>query len=149
MYDELGSRAREELQGFLQQYPWDAFITATFARPANYPRLAIDRVGRALDNSLRAFVAAEPHRLGNWHAHGLVKFTSPRFTSNVQVSTIDYQMARAQARLARCGWSRVQPVREIGGVSGYLSKYVNKRSGDWELLGNWRRQGTIIGLDSK
>jgi hypothetical protein len=128
-YDEhpLAKQANEALSAFLQGYPWDSFITATFKRRVNYPRTAIEKVSRELFEhpSGRAFLAAEEHYLGGWHVHGLVKWSSPTDVSN----------HFAKIRLERLGFSRVESIRNIGGSAGYCAKYLLKTQADYEFYG--------------
>lgn len=76
----------------------------------------------------RAFMAAEPHRLGNWHVHGLFRLPG---CADTAIDTV-------KADFKRLGWSRVESVRNYGAVSSYCSKYLTKdRMCDWDLYGDW------------
>lgn len=135
--------ARDALAGMLKEYVWDSFFTSTFAHRVAHPRQAMALVSRALGISLdspchRAFLAAEPHRFGGYHVHGLAMWEDYLLPDGSLSHRIDY----AKANLGRLGWSRCQAIRDIGGTSGYCSKYLTKELSDWDLYGDlamWSR----------
>lgn len=130
--DDTKTRAKEALSTYLQGKVWDAYFTVTFQRPANYARLAIDRVAKALYPVRKAFVAAEPHKLGNYHVHGIAEFHDA-----------DTDADRVLAKFQKLGFSTMQIARSNGAVSTYCSKYITKELGDYEFLGyadDWQRE---------
>lgn len=139
----LRQNARTSLAGFLQQYTWDAFFTATFSKPANTPSLACDRVLRAMPYCTRAFVAAEPHKLGNYHAHGLI-YANPE---RLSLAGAEHVLDSFTSNLKRYGWSSVSAIRDKGAVSNYCSKYITKDMSDWRMIGD--RDGWHQGLDNR
>lgn len=137
---KLRLAARDALADYLRTFPWDDFITVTFERPANYPRLAIKRTTRALHSVARAFIAAEPHKLGNYHCHGLVYWGEDY---RDEPGRWDPRKDRTLAAINALGFSRLSPIRQVGEVAGYCAKYLTKeRRGDWTLYGNWHDEYT-------
>ena len=131
--DQLSKAARDALGQYLSEYPWDAFFTITAPGKFRYPTQAL-RVGvNAVSSYPRGFVGAEPHRLGGWHAHGLV-FTGAEPGSKVGVlgSLGEYLTRRSG------GFCEVSPARDIDAVCSYVAKYVSKGElGEWSLTGSW------------
>lgn len=128
----LRQSARKSLAGFLQSRTWDAFFTATFSKPANSPSLAVERVLRAMPHCSRAFIAAEPHRLGNFHAHGLVY----NHAEDMSLALAEHYLDSFTHNIKRYGWSSVTAVREQGAVANYCAKYITKDMSDWRMLGD-------------
>jgi hypothetical protein len=144
-------KSQEALSEYLQGYAWDAFITGTFKRQIHHPRQAMGLVYSKLkiipvtfasvyEEPLpyvpttwvrRTFLAAEPHKLGGWHCHGLIEFfhREPGDTEGL--------ILEARGQLGSLGWSRVEAMRNIGGVAGYCSKYLTKELGDYDFYGQW------------
>ncbi len=125
----LQLRAQQGLSAFLQGFQWSYFFTSTFRLPATYPRVAIKRVQSALVfGNERLFVAAEPHYLGNYHAHGLIGNTFSGFP--------DEALWAYHKALERMGYYRLGDVSSLSKVSAYCAKYVTKdRTCDWDLTG--------------
>lgn len=124
----LQTSAREAFQEFLSARTWDYFATVTFATPQRYALTAVSKVARSLSLDVpkgeslfsRAFVAGEPHKLGNWHVHGLLKsYIAPDDFGEAVPLYIERQVKRF-------GWSRVEAIKSNNEVACYISKYLLK-----------------------
>lgn len=115
------------LASYLQQKQWDVIITGTFAKRENHPHTAIEKVYNKLPFSRKAFLAAETHRLGGYHVHGLVEFSEnfDKFES----------IAIATENLSKNGFCKVDLIDSPRAVSAYCTKYVTKELGDYEFFG--------------
>ena len=120
---------------FLGRFGWQIFATQTYADPVRHPRLAMDRLSRVLRAAairyrlpLFAFLAAEEHKHGGYHAHGLVLARGA-----------DLRRVRGLLRFLwllgfeMWGLCRYEDVKRIGGVSGYVSKYITKGPADYDF----------------
>lgn len=69
------------------------------------------------------FVAAETHLSGSYHFHGLLQWgpLRPRRTQVWETLFRTY------------GRSQVQEIADIGGVTGYVSKYITKSPAWWDI----------------
>ena len=129
--DEL----REAWADWLSQFGFQAFYTQTFAEPVLYPRLAMDRawaVLRALCGrygvGVQAFLVAEEHKSGAYHAHGLVRtFPHPVMLLKGSLRFV------WKLGIEKYGLCRFEDIRRIGGVAGYVSKYLTKRVCDYDF----------------
>ncbi len=131
---------RAALAVYLSSLHWNAFFTATFASHQRYSGTAMSRVVRALCQGVRMhptkmFVAAEQHRLGGWHCHGLLEF--PIFHEPHPFNGF------TRNALTRLGYTVVGSVGNLDACSTYLSKYLTKDDfhGDWIMTGRkkfWR-----------
>jgi hypothetical protein len=126
---------REAWADWLRNFDWQAFYTQTFSDPVRYPRLAMDRAWRVVRSlagrygvGVRAFLVAEEHKLGTYHAHGLV-MTFPVPLLQLPGSLIFVW----QLGIERYGICRFEDVRGIGGVAGYVAKYITKRVADYDF----------------
>lgn len=143
-------QSKEALREYLEYQSWDAFFTATFAKHQRYSQTAIKKVVDVLhDPRLRPtklFVAAEQHRLGGWHCHGLMEF--PRRDTG-EVFHGDIMLTLRRNNLSRLGFNKVDIVSNLNACSVYLSKYLVKDEwhGDWRMVGRkkfWQRAGSGI-----
>jgi hypothetical protein len=124
---------KSALATYLEANHWDAFFTATFARHQRFSATAIQSVIRELHaprlRPTKTFVAAEQHRLGGWHCHGLLEFP--------QSKHFDAEVGLAKNTLSRLGFNVVSSVANLEACSVYLSKYLTKDEfhGDWAITG--------------
>ncbi len=134
------SEARSEIRSawveFLGRFSWEIFYTQTYMTPVKYPRLAMDRLSRVLrsfciryDVSLVAFVVAEEHKLGSYHAHSiLAALSSPSLLSLRNSLKFLYLLGSE-----RFGMCRAVSIQSIGGVVGYVAKYLTKFPADYDF----------------
>lgn len=75
--------------------------------------------------NVKAFIVAEPYRLGFWHSHGLLD------------SHGDYLLRRHlwAACKGRIGRNRFEPFKSADAVAVYVMKYCVKDSSVWDLIG--------------
>jgi len=139
MYHDDPAQFDEELrqawQNWLSQFGFQAFYTQTFAEPVNCPRLAMIRAWRVLrtlssryEVGVRAFVVAEEHVLGTYHAHALV-LTFPTPVLRLRDSLRWVWLVGSEY-----GLCRFKSIDAIGGVAGYVSKYLTKRPCDYDIF---------------
>jgi len=128
--------AKNSLADYLQSFKWDSFFTATFKYPAKHPRLAIDRCAAVLSENhcTRAFVAAEPFYLGNYHAHGLALFAEER---DFQANSWGDSMLDARYDFKRAGYSKLSLVKNARASAIYCAKYLTKELSDYDFIGDW------------
>lgn len=138
-----------EMAAFLQEYPWDYFMTVT----CRFPRRDSIALMRDINQALtvaecdlwsnldkinlpgRIFIACEPHKFSyNLHAHGLIWGGPGLYPPKLLQKTLDKRFGRSQVGVCS---SQQQ-------VSSYCSKYVTKRGdGDnYDFFGNWYRRPT-------
>jgi len=125
---------RRAWQDWLSSFHFQAFYTQTFSEPVTHPRLALDRSWRVLRTltsrygvGVRAFIAAEEHALGTYHAHALV-LTFPTSVLRLRDSLRWVWLVGSEY-----GLCRFESISRIGGVSGYVSKYLTKRVCDYDF----------------
>jgi hypothetical protein len=126
---------REAWADWLRSFGWQAFYTQTFSEPVHHPRLAMDRAWRVVRSlsgrygvGVRAFLVAEEHKLGTYHAHGLV------MTFPIPVLELPGSLIFAwQLGIERYGICRFEDIRQVGGVAGYVAKYITKRIADYDF----------------
>lgn len=77
----------------------------------------------------KMFIAAEQHRLGGWHCHGLIEYPMTHHMDSMDGLT--------SGSLRRLGYCLVNSVGSQSACSQYLSKYLLKDDfhGDWNLYG--------------
>jgi len=123
--------------------PSSLFLTFTFRDPVPYRR--IQTVMRSMHLTLwalrgnellppelrmrfpRLFLAAEPHLSKAFHVHGLwdeALLSSEKDTAWLRRSIYDKMFMTY-------GRALVKPVRSLGGVASYSTKYVTKHFGEW------------------
>lgn len=120
---------------FLSSRPWQCFYTQTFRDPVPYPRLAMDRLAYILRQSaafygirIFAFVAAESHKLGSYHSHSIFLSEPVPFLRLWDSLRWTWQLG-----FSRYGLCRIEDIRRIGGVAGYVAKYILKRPADYDF----------------
>jgi len=126
------SDLRSKYADYLQSKHWDYFATVTFKRERRDSIAAIrdvwQRIGPHCD---KGFLAAEPHRTGALHLHGLLEVRAPFYTMPWILQDIcDREFGR----------SRIDGIQGPGEVANYCSKYVVKNQNlyTYEFLGdNW------------
>ncbi|MCS7352438.1 MAG: hypothetical protein RMM10_13215, partial [Anaerolineae bacterium] len=121
---------------FLVRFNWEIFYTQTFQDPVGYPRLAMERlVGVVRSFCLRygvgvlVFVVAEEHKLGSYHAHAILSSLSPRSLLSLKDSLRFIWLLGTE----RYGIARAESIDSIGGVTGYITKYMTKRMADYDF----------------
>jgi len=119
---------------WLSQFGFQAFYTQTFAEPIKHHRLAMYRSWRVLRTlaprygvGVKAFIVAEEHALGTYHAHALVS-TFPTHVLKLRDSLKWVWLVGSEY-----GLCRFESISRIGGVSGYVSKYLTKRVCDYDF----------------
>lgn len=143
--DYLGrQRLRDAWLSFLSRYPWQVFFTISY-RDEIPARLAIDRAARWLHglwsvysdrvDSMMAFIVAEQFRFrGGYHCHGLM-YTSPISYLDIPDSL---RMGWLHGRELFESMVRMEGIRSVGNVQGYVSKYLTKgfeyREPDYDIV---------------
>ena len=137
----MESSVSKNLADFLQTQRWDAFFTATFKQHQRYSATALAKVKNSLLTPrlrpVKTFVAAEQHKLGGWHCHGLIEFPRSQHLS-------EYGICVPHAQLSELGFNQVSIVSNANACSIYLSKYITKDdwTGDWLMTGRekyWKK----------
>lgn len=139
--ERMPASTRAALSDFVGQRSWDVMFTATFATKCRYPRQAIETTLRDIPVCRKYFIAAEPHRLGGYHTHGLIEFNGG--------ADFDHAAGYVQDHMRKRGYARVEEVRSVGAVSAYVCKYMTKTLGDWDIGGqriHWKNN-LVRGLD--
>ena len=117
---------------FLGRYPWDWFVTLTFAGDVktftahNRGNAWLRSLERAAGHPIAWFRGDEcGNKFGKFHMHLLIANVAHlhRFT----------WMKRWEARN---GWARIYEFNPALGASYYVAKYVTKQLGEWELSDN-------------
>ena len=111
---------------FLSRFPWSHFLTISFREPqrAGKAMSVLSAVSKTIGRGWapwHLFLATEPHRTGLLHLHGLM----------VERDADMNRRALWQVLFTRYGISRVDSIESIGGVTGYVIKYVTKGIGEW------------------
>jgi len=120
----------------LNEFQFDCFFTLTYKEPADSSILAIDRAARMLTKNFKklkiplcAFVAAEPHRSGLYHCHGLLKLGGLCDWQKKLILTdlwkVGYEM------YGRCSFEVIEDAER---VRAYVSKYLLKSECDWRFV---------------
>jgi hypothetical protein len=131
--------------------PWDWFASLTFnrlvsANGAHYWfRRYVDWAEKASGVPIKAFRADEyGSRQGRLHIHALVGNVrvGPLFDHGSLLAFCGERLPPGHFGLKccathawPCGYARVFPFDAEKGASYYMSKYVVKSNGDWELIG--------------
>ena len=135
---------------WLQGYNWDYFLTATFRKPRKEPYYALQQVWGVLQqhNVARGFLAAEPHKTGDLHIHGIVAGTElpNKGYFGVDGNNIDTPEGIWSGLFKRFGRAKVEPCNSRESVTAYCSKYILKQQSRvcdyYEVIGNklsWER----------
>jgi len=135
MYIDENVQLREAWSSWLAGLGFQAFYTQTYADPCHYPRLAIERGWRVIrtlavryEVDVFAFLVAEEHRNGTYHCHGLVR------TSPVGVLALKDSLRWIWLLGSEWGLCRFESIARVGGVTGYVAKYLTKRICDYDLF---------------
>mgnify|MGYP000650149894 CR=1 FL=1 len=142
---------KEEWINFLSAYPWQVFFTQTYEDQPKYARLAIDRTWRVWRvvqiryklEHMFVFSVAEQHKGGAYHAHGLA-MGEPNLLTLPNSLLFMWLLGRE-----KYGICRYESLQRIGGVVGYVSKYLVKRPAvEWDFFGDvaWAKN---VKLDKK
>lgn len=124
-------QAGDYMADWLQTMEWQHFATFTFRTPCRRPDTALRYLRRVLQRfqakrPLRAFVAVEFHKgKDDVHLHAIIG--DPDLWRKGLWESWFYKFGRCQ----------VVPIESVGGVTGYVSKYVTKEIKDnslWEIL---------------
>lgn len=132
MRDDLSLAAAASLTQYLAAYPWDFWFTVTAPGKFKYPAMAVSVGLSAISPyAQRAFVGAERHYLGGWHAHGIVFGGQDAGRKDgVVVAVADALRARSR------GYCKVERTNNNEAVCAYLSKYITKDlDAEWQLTG--------------
>ena len=113
---------------FLSRWSWQIFYTQTFEDQPKYALLALDRARKVFETlkirykmeRVFVFVCAEQHRNGTYHVHGLA-LGKP----NILELPGSLRFLWLYGREAY-GICRYESLRKIGGVVGYVGKYLTK-----------------------
>jgi len=124
-----------EWANWLASQPWDYFLTVTFRDqvPERRQESVVHAVGETLTSSHALdclFLAAEPHLSQNTHLHGLYKAATDR-----QDILANQKNDVWRVLFNKFGRSKVEVPRGPAHVARYVSKYVVKSSGYYELWG--------------
>jgi len=132
--EQFDQDLRQAWQDWLSRFGFQAFYTQTFAEPVMYPRLAMNRAWHVLRTltgrygvGVRAFIVAEQHLLGTYHAHALV-LTFPTPVLRLRDSLRWVWLVGSEY-----GLCRFESIDSIGGVSGYVSRYLTNRMCDYDF----------------
>jgi hypothetical protein len=77
---------------------------------------------------VQGFIAAEEHLLGTYHVHGLL-----RLPAGLELGPACRALWSSAFNVY--GRSRFEPIKNVGGVSGYCAKYLIKHLAAWSFLG--------------
>lgn len=140
---------------FLERLQADTFFTVTFddrkcgfavsgQNAVNRSEWVVKAVAKSVKRSLPSFVVAEPHRSGVYHTHGLMRIGGLD-------EDMDWETRRAlwRAAFSKYGRNEFREIADVGGVRGYVSKYLVKRRADWSILfpKEWLGKGCLVNGD--
>lgn len=142
-FDTAGGRAwvnkirvTDQWVEFLKAREYDTFFTLTFRDPASSEDCALDRAARFLTSAFKllhipcsSFIVAEPHRLGNYHVHGLFRLGALDPESSKLIMSALWKSA-----WELYGRNRFEPVRDADRVRGYVAKYLVKNSSHYRFV---------------
>jgi len=77
-----------------------------------------------------AFIVAEQHRLGSYHAHAILASESPGCSLLELPDSLRFLWLEGSERFGIC---RAVSIERIGGVVGYVSKYITKRVAEYDF----------------
>ena len=121
---------------FLERFNFDAWGTVTYRVPTRSAGTAIRRAVRTLRKfyrgigvrKIRAFIVAEPHESGCYHAHLLFKCGAPAGDELRRRELLKAIFDFVRVELGRCSF---EGVRDQQAVRAYVGKYLIKRSAEW------------------
>ena len=116
---------------WLTEQEWDAFITVTFRSPRKAAHAlstlnGIQRVIERTEHPDGLFLGTEPHLSNSIHVHGLIRWMEQPYVTKQTLQRITWRNL-----FKAFGRSQVAVPRIIGGVAGYVSKYVLKYDGEY------------------
>ena len=121
----------------LLQMGFDAWFTLTFRDPASSAILALDRTTRlmkkahkAIGIDCNAFVVAEQHQNGTYHAHGLLRIGA--LTKEFEQEFLRHFWQVAFEAYGRNSFTRIV---NQDAVTLYVAKYVTKDMADHRFIG--------------
>lgn len=134
---EAAQTVQEGWSEFFSRFGFDCFFTLTFREPSFSAECACDRAERLLrkffkhrHQKLDAFVVAEQHLNGSYHAHGLLRLGALGREQSIELLrglwTLGFNT------YGRC---RFDLIRNQEAVRLYISKYLTKRIADYRLIG--------------
>jgi hypothetical protein len=116
---------------------FDVWFTLTFRDSASSAGLAIARTVRLLKSACKeihlecnAFIVAEEHRNGTYHAHGLMRVCALSKEFEQDILRHLWQCA-----LDKYGRNSFTPIGKRDAVSHYVAKYLTKNFADYRLVG--------------
>jgi len=113
---------------FLRRWDWQIFYTQTFEDQPKYAILAIDRARRVFEvlrvrykmDKLFVFACAEQHKSGAYHVHGLA-LGEPNILK--LQGSLKFLWLYGREYYGMC---RYESLKKVGGVIGYVGKYLTK-----------------------
>lgn len=151
------ARSRGRIRELALCNQWDYFVTLTLS-PEWGDRRDLPRWRASLSHWLRDLrrrtganiqylFVPEEHKAGGWHMHGLVRgipaemlrpFTLRERLPNYLRGKLSqgYTIYDWPAYRARYGFVDLEPIRDSGAVSAYITKYVSKALADLRIAAN-------------
>lgn len=151
------ARSRGRIRELALCNQWDYFVTLTLS-PEWGDRRDLPRWRASLTQWLRDLrkragvdiqylLVPEEHKAGGWHMHGLLRgipdgmlraFTLRERLPNYLRGKLSqgYTIYDWPAYRARYGWVDLEPIRDAGAVSAYITKYVSKALADLRIAAN-------------
>jgi len=130
-------RAAAALGEWLSTFKWDCFATFTFSDPSPYPHVALDRAQRFIKKvkpkPQAMFLAAERHKLGGIHAHGLIRWQANLFYKEPYYKWVWKQWFK------KYGQGRFVRPKSGTAAAYYVAKYLTKTDLDWRIWGDPER----------
>lgn len=125
---------------FLERLQADTFSTITFDdKKCGFARSGqnavdrsawvIERVAKSLHRPLPSFIVAEQHIDGAYHCHALNRI-------GALDDQMDWMIRKQlwQTAFSKYGRNEFRSIADIGGVRGYVCKYVVKKRADWKII---------------
>ena len=128
---------REAWTDFLSKYPLDSFLTVTFREPRQHYQsiqvlASVKAVAERAVTVRHGFLGIEEHRSQYTHLHGLLLHGAPA-PGQMGRSLRSRQTDIWERMFHGFGRSQVVSPETIGGVVGYVSKYVMKGLADYDF----------------
>jgi hypothetical protein len=121
----------------LTQLNFDVWFTLTFRDSASSAGLAIARTVRLLKSACKeihlecnAFIVAEEHRNGTYHAHGLMRVRA--LSQEFEQDILRHLWQRAYDKYGRNSFT---PIGKWDAVGHYVAKYLTKDFSDYSFVG--------------
>jgi hypothetical protein len=134
----------EEMGNWLGQFPWDAFATWTFARPATtnaamfWAKKHISWLEKAAEQRVYGFVATDKGQNGGLiHLHALLgNVKHMQFFCGRRYPPNEWGQKCCLTHAWPCGYARVYPYDPALDAKHYVAKYVAKDSAEWDIFGD-------------